>query len=79
METNEIISKMETIFQDILDNEDIKLSESTTAADVEDWDSLNHIQLVVGIEKSFKIKFTTQEINAWNKVGDIAASIKAKL
>lgn len=79
MESNEIIAKMEAIFQDVLDDDSIKLTESTTANDVEEWDSLNHIQLVVAIEKSLKIKFTTQEINSWMKVGDIVASIKSKL
>jgi acyl carrier protein len=79
METTDILSRMEDIFRDILDNDTITLAETTTAADVEDWDSLNHIQLVVGIEKAFKIKFTTHEINSWNNVGDIAKSIKGKL
>jgi acyl carrier protein len=79
MESSEIIAKMEAIFQDVLDDSSITLNENTTANDVEEWDSLNHIQLVVAIEKSLKIKFTTQEINSWMKVGDIVASIKGKL
>jgi acyl carrier protein len=59
------------IFRDVLENDDIELSESTVAADVPEWDSLNHIYLVVAIEKQFKIKFTTHEIQSWQCVGDV--------
>jgi acyl carrier protein len=59
------------IFRDVLENDDIELSESTVAADVPEWDSLNHIYLVVAIEKQFKIKFTTHQIQSWQCVGDV--------
>ena len=59
------------IFRDVLENDDIELSESTVAADVPEWDSLNHIYLVVAIEKQFKIKFTTHQIQGWQCVGDV--------
>ena len=49
----------------------IELSESTVAADIPEWDSLNHIYLVVAIEKQFKIKFTTHQIQSWQCVGDM--------
>ncbi|HEY0246389.1 MAG TPA: acyl carrier protein [Mucilaginibacter sp.] len=79
MERNEILKKMNVIFCDVLDNEYIVLTDATTANDVEDWDSLNHIQLVVAIEKSFKIRFNSQEIQSWDTVGDMVSSISAKL
>jgi len=63
----------------VLDNDDIVLTYDTTANDVEDWDSLNHIQLVVAIEKKFKVRFTTQEIQSWDNVGSIVNSVIAKL
>jgi acyl carrier protein len=59
------------IVKEVLENENIELSESTVAADIPEWDSLNHIYLVVAIEKRFKIKFTTHQIQSWKCVGDI--------
>jgi len=79
MEKDEILKKVNDIFIDILDNKDIVLTYNTTANDVEDWDSLNHIQLVVAIEKQFKIRFTSQEIQRWNNVGEMLNSIMTKI
>jgi len=79
MEKNEVLKKVNDIFIDVLDNEDIVLSYETTAKDIEEWDSLNHIQLIVAIEKKFKIRFTTLEIQAWKNVGEMADSILAKV
>jgi acyl carrier protein len=78
MEKQEILTRLNAIFTDVLDA-DIVLTESSSAADIEEWDSLNHIQLVVAIEKKFGIKFTTQEIQNWKNVGDIMQSIVAQL
>ena len=79
MDKNEIITELNRIFIDILENENIQLTESTNANDIEEWDSLTHIQLVVAIEKYFKVKFTTQEIQQWKNVGEICASINNRL
>jgi len=79
MEVNDIITKYESIFRDVLDNEDIKLKYETTAADIEEWDSLSHIQLVVAVEKYFKVKFTTAEIREFNNVGEMATATLKKM
>lgn len=78
MEKSEILKNVTEIFIDVLDNEDIHLTYETTADDVEDWDSLNHIQLVVAIEKQFKIRFTSQEIQSWSDVGQMLDSMILK-
>ena len=79
MERQEITKQITAIFKDVLDNDDIILTDATTAQDVEDWDSLNHIQLVVGIEKHFKIRFTSKEIHSWQNVGELINSVAEKV
>jgi len=79
MEKIDILKKVNQVFIDTLDNEDIVLSYETTANDVEDWDSLNHIQLVVAIEKQFKIRFTSHEIQSWKNVGEMIDCILTKV
>lgn len=78
MERSEILKRIQAIFQDVLDNEDIELNAETTAEDIEEWDSLSHIQLIVAIEKEFKIKFTSKEILSWKNVGEMIECIMLK-
>jgi acyl carrier protein len=78
MERAEVLKQVNDVFIDTLDNEDIVLTYETTANDVDDWDSLNHIQLVVAIEKLFKIRFTSHEIQSWNNVGEMIDCILKK-
>ena len=79
MDNKEILKKVNEIFIEVLDDEDIVLEESTTADDVEDWDSLTHIQLIVAIEKTFGLRFGSQEIRTWENVGEMCRSIEKKL
>ena len=78
MEKNQILAEVEDIFRDVLDNEEIELQDSTTADDIEEWDSLTHIQLIVAIEKHFKIKFNSKEILSWKNVGEMIECIAEK-
>lgn len=78
MSRADILKEIIAIFIDVLDNEDILLDDSTQAKDVDDWDSLNHIQLVVAIEKHFKIRFTSKEIQSWDNVGEMLNCIQEK-
>ena len=78
MEFNEVLKQVNEIFADILENDSIKITESTTSDDVEEWDSLTHIQLIVAIEKKFKIRFTSAEMESWNNVGEMIKCIQAK-
>lgn len=79
MEKTDILKQVQDIFRVILDDENIILSDASTAEDIEDWDSLTHIQLIKAIEKNFSIRFTSREILSWNNVGEMLDCIKSKL
>jgi len=78
MERTEVLSQMTAIIQDILDLEGLNITEGTTASDLEDWDSLAHVQIIVGIEKHFGVKFGSLEIEQFNSVGDIINGVTAQ-
>ena len=79
MSVEEIIKQVNDIFIDVLDDEDIVIGRETTAHDVEDWDSLTHIELVVAIEKHFNIKFSAGEIQKFANVGEMCESIAGRV
>tara|TARA_B110000211_G_C13803446_1_gene431607 strand:- start:172 stop:414 length:243 start_codon:yes stop_codon:yes gene_type:complete len=78
MEIQEILVQVNTIFKEVLDEDGIVVQYETTAEDVDDWDSLTHIQLVVGIEKHFKIRFKSDEIVGFKNVGEMCEGIIKK-
>ena len=69
MTRNEVFSAVQDIFRDIFDVEDLVISNTTNSDEIEDWDSLNHINLVSAIEKEFKIKFALGELMMLKDVG----------
>lgn len=80
MERKEIYSKLNEIFEDVLDlDETPNLTDETSADDIEEWDSLSHIQLIVAIEKAFGIKFTSLEIMKWANVGDMVNTMQERI
>ena len=79
LQPNEVLTQVNDIFRDVLDNEDIRLTPSSTADDVEEWDSLSHIQLIVAIEKHFKIRFSTAELTSYKNVGEMVEGIQKKM
>jgi len=74
----DILSQINKIFIDTLDNSDINIEETTQATDVDEWDSLTNILLIVAIEKKFKIRFTSKEIQSWSQVGAMIDTILTK-
>ena len=78
MDRIEVLNQINEIFIDTLDNEKLVIDETTQATDIDEWDSLTHIQLVVAIEKKFNIRFTTLEIQEWKSVGEIIDCILSK-
>ena len=79
MERNDILARVQEVFREELELDDLVLNDETTADDVEEWDSLSHVQLVVALEKAFGIKFTSSEILSWDNVGDLVDCINKKL
>lgn len=78
MDKKILLSRLNAIFIEVFDDDTISLSEEITANDIEKWDSLNHIHLVMFIERDFDVRFTTEEIQSWIRVGDIMDSLLKK-
>ena len=78
MTEEEIYEKLNEIFQDVFDDETIEVDELTTADDIDDWDSLEHITLINAVEREFKMKFKMGEISSMKNVGEMAQIIAAR-
>ncbi|CAN5286518.1 acyl carrier protein [soil metagenome] len=78
MNEEKIMQDINDIFHDILENDNLVVTRETSGNNVAEWDSLTHIQLVVAIEKHFKIRFTSSEINKFENVGEMADAILQK-
>ena len=78
MERLEVYEKLNAIFRDVLDNDEIELQDSTCADDIEEWDSLGQIQLTVAVEKAFNVKFQASEMASWKNVGEMVDCILTK-
>jgi acyl carrier protein len=72
------IEKLNTIFCIVFDDESILIAPEMTANDVDGWDSLSHINLVIMIEKEFKIRFSKSELRTFRNVGDLLKGIEDK-
>lgn len=79
MDRSEILAKVEEIFREELELDDLVLTDETTADDVEEWDSLSHVQLVAAMEEAFGIEFKSREILSWENIGDLIDSIEKKV
>ena len=79
MTREEVQAQLTEIFRKVFKNPELILNDELTAKDVKGWDSLNHINLIVATEKSFKIKFTTKEIQGLPNVGKLIDVIHSEL
>jgi acyl carrier protein len=79
MQQQDIYDQLTGIFHDLFDDESIVLSPGLTADDIPEWDSFNHINLIVAIEARFGIKFQTAELESMQTVGHLADLIQSKL
>ena len=78
MTREEAYEKLNKVFQEVFDDEEITVNDATTANDIEDWDSLEHVNLIVAVEKCFGIKINIGEVTSMKKVGDMMDLILAK-
>lgn len=76
MEDKELFERLDRVFQDVFDDEEIHVTPATTADDVDDWDSLEHITLIAAVEHEFGMKFRMGEVSSMKNVGDMAAIVK---
>ena len=78
MDEQLIYTRLTEIFQEVFDEESIVVTPQLSAKDVDGWDSLTHIRLMLTVEKAFKIKLSTSEIGKMNNVGDLVTLIKSR-
>ena len=78
MDTREIFERLDRVFQDVFDDDTIHVTPKTTADDIEDWDSLEHITLISAVEREFRMKFKMGEISSMKNVGEMASIIAAR-
>ena len=75
MTKDQIMDEIVIIFRNVFEDDDLEINEGSSSQNIFEWDSLNHIYLVVAIEENFKVKFSTAEIQSWENVGDMIEHI----
>ena len=78
-QTMDVTNRVQQIFRDLFDDENITIFREMTAKDIAEWDSLNHVTLIVSIEKEFNIKFTLAEIQSFANVGQLLDLTEQKI
>jgi acyl carrier protein len=79
VEQIQILATLTPIFRDIMDNDDLELSRTLSAGDIDEWDSLSHIRLIVSVERAFDVKFQSMEIGDLKNIGDLVDMLQQKL
>jgi len=73
------MERLNAIFCEVFDDDDLKIAPQMTANDVDGWDSLSHINLIVAVESAFKIRFSQKELLTFKNIGDLLNSIESKI
>ena len=71
-----VLDQVQSIFQDVFEDDELEVTIETTAADVEEWDSLMHVTLILEIESAFQIRFSSGDVANLQSVGDLCALIE---
>lgn len=74
-----IISELTSVFQEVFGDNELKIDRTTSAADIEQWDSLTHIELIVAVEQRFNIRFQSMDLKKLENVGDLADLVQKKV
>lgn len=75
----EVLERLTNVFRSVFDDEEINITRETTADDIEDWDSLEHINLLVAVEQEFNMKFNMNEVGNMKNVGDMVDIIISRM
>lgn len=78
MTREDVIIKLVTVMENVFDLDDLEYSDTLTAGDIPEWDSLSHVRLMVAVERAFAIRFTSSEIEDFKVLGDLVTAIAAK-
>lgn len=78
MTRDEVIERLVPIMEDVFDEDGIEYSDSLTADDVQEWDSLSHIRFMVAVEKEFGVRFSTAEIEGLTNLGELVDALVAR-
>ena len=79
MSREEVFEKLNEVFRDVFDDESITVTDATTADDIEEWDSLEHINLLAAVEQEFGMKFNMGQVVSMKNVGEMADIILAQI
>lgn len=79
MNREEVYEQLTQVFRDVFDNEDITINDNTTADDIDEWDSMEYINLIIAVEEEFSIKFTMGQVNGMKNVGEMVGLIIEKV
>lgn len=78
MNKNDIVKRLTEVFRDVFDDDSIVINENTTSADIEDWDSIEHINLIGAVEDEFSMRFKMKEVSGMKNVGEMIAIISER-
>ena len=79
MNEAEVFAKLNKVFQKVFDDKSIRVTRATTAKDIEDWDSMEHITLIGAVEKEFGMRFKMKEVSSMKNVGEMADIIMSRV
>ena len=79
MTREEVFERLNKVFRDVFDDDDITVTETTTSADIDEWDSLEHINLIASVEQEFGVKFNMGQVNTMKNVGEMVDIILSQI